>query len=99
RALRAGLARFDRDRSPIAEAVRLELIAHLGAVGASQEEGDARRFAHGDIHRQAVEAARQAVHAMRATDEIGDDAFHRMEEELDWIEMSDTAKEDEEAES
>ena len=25
---------------------------------------------------------------MRASDEIGDDAFHRMEEELDWIEMS-----------
>jgi hypothetical protein len=26
---------------------------------------------------------------MRAGDEIGDDAFHQLEEELDWIEMSD----------
>ena len=25
--------------------------------------------------------------AMRANDEIGDDAFHQMEEELDWLEM------------
>ena len=25
---------------------------------------------------------------MRASDEIGDDAFHRMEEELDWLEMA-----------
>jgi hypothetical protein len=25
---------------------------------------------------------------MRANDEIGDDAFHRMEEELDWLEMA-----------
>ena len=25
---------------------------------------------------------------MRASDEIGDDAFHQMEEELDWIEMA-----------
>jgi len=25
---------------------------------------------------------------MRASDEIGDDAFHRIEEELDWIEMA-----------
>ncbi len=25
---------------------------------------------------------------MRASEEIGDDAFHQMEEELDWIEMS-----------
>jgi hypothetical protein len=26
---------------------------------------------------------------MRGTDEIGDDAFHRIEEELDWLEMAD----------
>jgi CPA1 family monovalent cation:H+ antiporter len=88
RALRAGLAWFEHDRSPVAEAVRLELVAHLGAHGASPEEGEARRFAHNDIHRRAVDAARQAVHAMRASDEIGDDAFHQMEEELDWIEMA-----------
>ena len=25
---------------------------------------------------------------MRASDEIGDDAFHLMEEELDWLEMA-----------
>jgi hypothetical protein len=25
---------------------------------------------------------------MRAEDDIGDNAFHRLEEELDWIEMS-----------
>ena len=37
---------------------------------------------------------------MRASDDgIGDDAFHRVEEELDWLEMADTAKEDAEAES
>ena len=32
---------------------------------------------------------------MRASDEIGDDAFHQMEEELDWIEMSGGAREGE----
>ena len=32
--------------------------------------------------------ARQAILAMRANDEIGDDAFHRMEKELDWLEMA-----------
>jgi hypothetical protein len=25
---------------------------------------------------------------MRASDEIGDDAFHQIEEELDWLEMA-----------
>ncbi len=88
RALRVGLARFESDRSPVAEAVRQEFIAHLGSVDADPEEGEARRFAHGDIHRRALYAARQAVFAMRASDEIGDDAFHQLEEELDWIEMA-----------
>ena len=94
RALRVGLSRFESDRSPVAEAVRQEFIAHLGSVDADPEEGEARRFAHGDIHRRALHAARQAVFAMRATDEIGDDAFHQMEEELDWIEMAGGGDED-----
>ena len=89
RALRAGLARFEDDRSPIAEAVRQEFIAHLGPRDANSGEEDGRRRDHNDAHRRALQAARQAVHAMRASDEIGDDAFHRMEEELDWIEMAD----------
>jgi CPA1 family monovalent cation:H+ antiporter len=94
RALQAGLARFEHDRSPVAEAVRLEFIAHLGSADPDPEEGEARRFAHSDIHRRALQAARQAVLAMRASDEIGDDAFHQMEEELDWIEMAGGAKEE-----
>jgi CPA1 family monovalent cation:H+ antiporter len=88
RALRAGLAEFERDRSAVAVAVRQEFIAHLGSVDTSPEEGEDRRFAHSDLHRRALQAARQAVLAMRASDEIGDDAFHQLEEELDWIEMS-----------
>jgi hypothetical protein len=31
---------------------------------------------------------------MRARDEIGDDAFHQMEEELDWIEMAGGGREE-----
>jgi len=93
RALRAGLARFEDDRSPDAEAVRQEFIAHLGGIDVGPD-GDTPRFRHGDIHRRALEAARQAVHAMRANDEIGDDAFHLMEEELDWIEMAGATQDD-----
>jgi CPA1 family monovalent cation:H+ antiporter len=94
RALRTGLASFEHDQSPVAEAVRQELIAHLGSVDADPEEGAARRFAHSEIHRRALQAARQTVLAMRASDEIGDDAFHQMEEELDWIEMAGGGKEE-----
>jgi monovalent cation/hydrogen antiporter len=30
----------------------------------------------------------RAVLAMRSSEQIGDDAFHRIEEELDWLEMA-----------
>jgi CPA1 family monovalent cation:H+ antiporter len=94
RALRAGLERLDGDRSAVADAVRQEFIAHLGSVEANLEEGEARRFAHRDIHIGAVHAARDVVLGMRANEEIGDDAFHQLEEELDWIEMASGWKED-----
>jgi len=97
-ALRAGLAGLEHDRSPAAEAVRQEFTAHLGSVDANPEEGEARRLVYRDKHRRALQAARQAVLAMRASEEIGDDAFHQMEEELDWIEMSGGGKKDGEPE-
>ena len=92
RALRAGLAVLDREQSPLGDAVRQEFTAHLAAADAQTDGGRPRRSAHGTIHRRAVQAARDAVLAMRGTDEIGDDAFHRIEEELDWLEMADGGK-------
>jgi monovalent cation/hydrogen antiporter len=86
RALQAGLASFEHDRSPVAETVRQEFTTHL--AGSGPDAGAARRAAHGDFHRGAVQAARQAVLDMRARAEIGDDAFHQIEEELDWLEMA-----------
>jgi len=87
RALRAGLAAFAEDRSPVADAVRHEFKANLGDAQ-SGSRGAAMRAAHGDIRGRALRAARDAVIAMRASHEIGDDAFHRIEEDLDWLEMS-----------
>jgi CPA1 family monovalent cation:H+ antiporter len=88
RALQAGLARIDADASPRADAVRQEFIAHLKSTEAETEDADGALSAHSEIHRGAVQAARQAVLAMRTSDEIGDAAFHQMEEELDWLEMA-----------
>jgi CPA1 family monovalent cation:H+ antiporter len=89
RAIRAGLASVGADRSPAAEAVRQEFAAHLATNRGEANAGETQRSVHSGIHRAAVRAAREAVLQMRSNDEIGDDAFHRMEEELDWIEMSD----------
>ena len=88
RALRAALASLGRDRSPVAELVRRELRARLAHEGSNADRGDATPSEHSKLLREALQAARQAVLAMRANGEIGDDAFHQMEEELDWLEMA-----------
>jgi monovalent cation/hydrogen antiporter len=93
RALRAGLASFTHDQSPVAEVVRRQLTANL-ADEPTADTTDSTRSEHGGIHRRALQAAREAVHAMRAHDEIGDDAFHKVEEELDWLEMTSRSKDE-----
>ena len=86
RALAAALASLAGTSSPIADTVRAEIRAHLAY---QQSAADAVASAeHYALHSAALAAARQTVLEMRATDEIGDDAFHRMEEELDWLEMA-----------
>jgi monovalent cation/hydrogen antiporter len=89
RALRAGLASIEQEQSPVADAVRQEFTGHLASPTAESVASDARRSAHSEIQGRAIHAARQAVLAMRTSDEIGDNAFHLMEEELDWLEMAD----------
>jgi monovalent cation/hydrogen antiporter len=85
-ALRAGLESFAHDQSMAAQVVRKELTARL-----AHDRQDARireiYAGRSEIYRGALQAARRAVLAMRANNEIGDDAFHRIEQELDWLEI------------
>jgi Na+/H+ antiporter len=85
RAVEAALASVGDDGSPSADAVRRELGTYLAGASADPGTGAA---AQATLQRHALQAARRAVLAMRASDEIGDDAFHRIEEELDWLEMA-----------
>src|SRR5205814_2727869 len=78
RALRAGLATFEHDRSSVADAVREEFTTRL--VPARRGRAGARHSAHAAIHHAALQAARQAVRPIRATDEIGAETFHLMDE-------------------
>jgi CPA1 family monovalent cation:H+ antiporter len=88
RALRAALRTVDGDLSPGAEAVRQDYLDRLSHAPATPEDEEARIAEHSEIHWRALTAARRVVLEMRASDEIGDDAFHQLEEEFDWIEMS-----------
>jgi monovalent cation/hydrogen antiporter len=84
RALRAGLATLDGATPSVASSVRQELSAHLTQADVRNES----QSQHGELHRKALRAAREEVLRMRAAKEIGDDAFHQVEEDLDWLEMA-----------
>jgi monovalent cation/hydrogen antiporter len=85
RALEAALATFDGDDSDDSRSVRREFETHLGAEHGAENETDAK---HLHLHEAATAAARRVVFEMRETGEIGDAAFHRLEEEFDWMEMA-----------
>jgi CPA1 family monovalent cation:H+ antiporter len=88
RALEAVRAKLADDDSPLGEVVRQELAAHLAPEPSGGTSEPAPHTAHTDLRHATIQAAREAVLAMRANAEIGDDAFHQMEEELDWLEMA-----------
>ncbi len=88
-ALRAGLASLGQEPSPDVKAIREMLTTRFAGKRAGTSEEEGAHLKRSEIRRAALNAARQAVIAMRDQGEIGDDAFHQMEEELDWIEMAD----------
>jgi Na+/H+ antiporter len=93
RALQAALSTLDGNTSPEAEAVRQELTAHLSHSGGDSAATEDQGSSHEEIHRRALSAARRVSFDMRARDDIGDDAFHRLEEEFDWLEMGSGSRE------
>ncbi|TMB25545.1 MAG: hypothetical protein E6J65_09360 [Deltaproteobacteria bacterium] len=59
--------------------------ADRSAPAAAGEADDGPAYA--DALRRAYEAERRKLIELRASGVIGDDAFHRVEEELDWADM------------
>jgi Na+/H+ antiporter len=87
RAVAAALATLEGESGPLVEPLRHDYRALLSRAG--DQQNDARQTAEDqEIPRRAMAAARRTLSEMRANDEIGDTAFHRLEEELDWIELN-----------
>jgi Na+/H+ antiporter len=87
-AYRAALDEIDGDPSEAAEILRLEYRALL-----LRAKGDGKGVMSGELpadplRRRAIGAARRSILQLRGSEEIGDDAFHRLEEEFDWAELS-----------
>ena len=88
RAWQAAIDSLDGDMSDAAEAVRSE---YRNQIAANEDEAFADSLLvseHAHVRRRAVFAARATILELRRSAEIGDDAFHRLEEELDYIEIS-----------
>ena len=83
--LSACLSSLTNDSSPAAETVRRELHSLLSGGDAATRR---QRDQHDELRSAALQAARGAALEMRANSVIGDDAFHWIEEELDWLEMA-----------
>ncbi|MGI9027119.1 MAG: hypothetical protein ACR2GP_16395 [Burkholderiaceae bacterium] len=96
----AALASFAGDPSPEAEVLRREYDEKRESRGEGcndgrqhLEEGTSERVRESygvSLRRRAIEAARREGHAMRERGEVGDAAYRRLEQELDWAELSAT---------
>ena len=87
RALAAVRAALPDGASPEVLFVRHAFEARLDGPAAHGDQDPGSADGHEALFRRALEAARRVALEMRAKDEIGDDAFHRLEEDLDWMEL------------
>nr|WP_249142152.1 sodium:proton antiporter [Bradyrhizobium diazoefficiens] len=88
-AYRAALDAIEDDPSEEAEILRLEYRAILMQAEDDPNGGIANGELPADpLRRRAIEAARKSIFDLRASEVIGDDAFHRIEAELDLAELS-----------
>jgi len=88
-AYRAALEEIDGDPSEEAEILRLEYRAVLMQGQGDPDGGISSGELPADpLRRRAISAARRSVLMLRESEEIGDDAFHQIEEELDRAELS-----------
>ena len=86
---RAALDAIEGDPSEKAELIRLEYNALLMQADEDPNGGVAADELPADhVRRRALSAARRALLRLRQSEEIGDDAFHVLEEEFDRRELS-----------
>jgi monovalent cation/hydrogen antiporter len=81
----AALDCLDGDGSPAAATVREQYTAARNVAKNQSEPQAATEYDR--LRLRAIAAQRQALDRLRAEGRIGDEAFHRLQEELDWAEL------------
>jgi monovalent cation/hydrogen antiporter len=87
-ALRAGLAALDGDQSPASVALRNDFEEALRQAREDPEHRLPQRLAGDEARRRALQASRASLATLRAEGQIGDNAYHALEEEFDWHELA-----------
>jgi hypothetical protein len=86
-AYRAALATFDGDSTEEAKLLRKELSKLLAQAEDSQD-GTSFEGPLDSLRLRGIAVARRTTYELRLSGAIGDDAYHVLEEEFDWAEMS-----------
>ena len=93
RVLAAALAQLPNkvpnEASPVADQIRKDLKLHLRSIARADNKPGSWSFGYDAMYQGALRAARSSLLAMRDSGDIGDDAFHTLENDLDWMEASD----------
>ncbi|MDB5857696.1 MAG: sodium/hydrogen exchanger family protein [Ramlibacter sp.] len=89
RVLEAALAELPAGASPAVDLVRKNFKVRLGSSAHSEGAPGSFGSDHEAAFRRGLQSARQTLIAMRDSGAIGDDAFHSLENDLDWMEVSD----------
>jgi CPA1 family monovalent cation:H+ antiporter len=89
KALEAALAPLPKGASSAIDLVRENLWVRLRPSARDDDSSAPSTTEYDAAWRAALQSARQAVLAMRDSGAIGDDAFHTLENDLDWMEASD----------
>jgi CPA1 family monovalent cation:H+ antiporter len=84
-AVKATMAVLQADGGPEAAILRQEYETALRQVEAG---ANPRASTENALRRRAVEASRRAILKLRKDGTIGEDAYRRLEEEFDWLELS-----------
>jgi hypothetical protein len=83
--MQAALDSLDGDTSRAATTVREQFAAARKVAEGQHEPQAATKY--DELRLRAIAAQRGALHRLRVQGEIGDEAFHRLQEELDWAEL------------
>ena len=90
--LAAALVAVDQEPSLVADLVRKQLKMRIGNPPHSGSDAESFRPLYDSANQSALKAARSRLLELRDSGDIGDDAFHTLENDLDWMEVSDALR-------